>query len=287
MKKIKYQGAITKILAEKIAVQHKKSFFKNSEKIFGELPQNKQVDLDIISFSGADSFEDQLLSIYSLVYYAGIPKSWTIYSDKTYTPEQTVFFKRCLPFLSVVDWDVFDDYKNHSALSDYLRFCHLAKKINILLGHKYNGQTMYVDSDVIFYKHILNYLNSTVLCKGLWYISDTLENVKNQLNEKPETIYPLNSGLLILNGEFEKRDVLEYFENLKGDFHYFSEQSSFEFAFRNQNANLLDPRDFIVDTSDQFDFSAKYFPGKIAMRHYVSPVRHKMWQNGWKWHFKN
>jgi hypothetical protein len=48
---------------------------------------------------------------------------------------------------------------------------------------------------------------------------------------------------------------------------------------------MLDPRQFIVDSADQFDLSLKYYPENIAMRHYTSPVRHKMWQNGWKWHF--
>ena len=49
---------------------------------------------------------------------------------------------------------------------------------------------------------------------------------------------------------------------------------------------MLDPRQFIIDSTDQFDFALKYYPESIAMRHYTSPVRHKMWQRGWQWHFK-
>jgi hypothetical protein len=285
VKKLKYQGAITKILSEKIASYQKKSFLRNSENIFSELPQHGTVNFDIISFSGIDSFEDQLLSIYSFMYYAGIPKSWTIYSDKSYTIDHKNLFEKYFSFVSVIDWDVFTCINKHACLDEYLKFCHLAKKVNVILGHEYSGQTMYVDSDVIFYKHISYYLNSAVISKGLWYISDTLENAENHLSVSRENIYPLNSGFLILNNEFNKQDVITYFENLKGNFHYFSEQSSFEFAFRKQAANILEPADFIVDVSDQFDFSAKYSPDKIAMRHYVSPVRHKMWQSGWKWHF--
>jgi hypothetical protein len=61
----------------------------------------------------------------------------------------------------------------------------------------------------------------------------------------------------------------------------------FEYAFRKQGAQILDPRQFIIDTEDQFDFSMKYHPGDMAMRHYTGPIRHKMWQKGWKWHFEN
>jgi hypothetical protein len=285
VKKIKYQGAITKILAEKIAANNKKRFLKNRESIFNKLPETTPVDFDVISFSGTSSFEDQLLSIYSFMYYAGIPKSWIIYSDKSYTTNQKDFFRKHFAFVSVADWDVFTWVNDYTYLDAYLKFCHLAKKVNVILGHSYTNQTIYADSDVIFYSHISHYLNGTFTGKGLWYISDVLDNPKNSSVNR-ENIYPLNSGFLILNNEFNKQDVITYFENLQGDYHYFSEQSSFDFALKKQDANILDPREFIVDTADQFDFSTKYFPDKIAMRHYVSPVRHKMWQNGWKWHFE-
>ena len=44
----------------------------------------------------------------------------------------------------------------------------------------------------------------------------------------------------------------------------------------------LDPRRFILDSGDQFDFSYLLPFDKIAIRHYTGPVRHKMWQAGWR-----
>lgn len=283
-KKIKYQGGITKVLCQKSAERHKKQFRQNIAKI--AVPVNPaEVDFEMISFSGATSFEDQVLSIISFLVYAGTPKKWTIYSDKSYTEEHKQVFKDKFAFVSVVDWDVYDYVRDNKLLGDYLKECHLAKKLNVIIGHPYQWQTIYVDSDIIFYKNISAYLNSGLLSTGLWYAPDPMwGDVEGYFKIKRESIYPLNSGFLILNKNFDPQDIFKYFESLHGKYHYFSEQSSFEYAFRKQQANLLDPRQFIIDSSDQFDFATKYYPDSIAIRHYTTPVRHKIWQRGWKWH---
>lgn len=268
------------------AERNKKSFGKNLSKPENYLTKRSQkVNFEIISFSGASNFEDQLLSIYSFLYYGGHPVKWTIYSDKSYTENQKEIFTKSFAFVEVKDWDIFEIVRNNKSINEYLSVCALAKKLNIILGHSYEHQTIYLDSDIVFYKNISSYLNNPLLSKGLWYAPDALGDIANYLSNEKDSIYRLNSGLLILNQDFDAEDIYSYFENLKGNYGYFSEQSSFEFAFRKQGANMLDPRQFIIDTSDQFDFDYNFYPDNIAMRHYTSPVRHKMWQKGWKWHF--
>ena len=287
MKKLKYQGGLTKLLCQQKANWYKKQFLKNIQNHQSAYSENSnEVDFEVMSLSGSTGFEDQLLSIYSFVFYAGKPIKWTVYSDKSYTEIQKKILLEKFPFVSIIDWDIFDYYRDSKLLNDCISVTAVAKKINIILGHRYNHQTLYVDSDIVFYKNIRSYLTANLLTKGLWYVPDTLGNVNEYFNKERESIYPLNSGLLILNSDFESDDIFIYLQSLKGSYGYFSEQSSFEFAFRKQGANLLDPRQFIIDTVDQFDFEVKYHPETIAMRHYTSPVRHKMWQNGWKWHFK-
>lgn len=286
IKKLKYQGGATRLICRKQAELNKQAFGKNTSSPEDELILKANIlDFDIISFSGISNYEDQILSIYSLLYYAGKPFKWTIYSDKSYTKTHKDVFERKFDFVEVKEWDVYDHYTKIKPISDYLNVCPLGKKLNIILGHECTRQTMYLDSDIIFYKNSPFYLNNALLSKGLWYAPDALGEVGAYFSIERESIYPLNSGLLILNKSFNAEDIYEYLENLKGDYCYFSEQSSFEYAFRKQGANMLDPRQFVIDTSDQFDFSMNHHPGDIAMRHYTSPVRHKMWQKGWKWHF--
>ncbi len=285
-KKLKYQGGITKKICQKLAERNKNIFRKELPSLnISNLVKPGQVDFEIISFSGALGFEDQVLSIYSFLVYAGTPIKWVIYSDGSYTGEHKQIFAKQFPFVSVVEWDVYPFVKERKSLTEYLDFCHLAKKINIITGHTYTHQTIYLDSDIVFYENISAYLTSGLLSTGLWYAPDTMWGKTGTHFDTPrQSIYPLNSGLLILNEKFDRNDVFEYMDALKGQYHYFSEQSSFEYAFRKQQADILDPRQFIIDSSDQFDFSTKYNTDEIAMRHYTTPVRHKIWQRGWKWH---
>jgi hypothetical protein len=287
--KIKYQGGITKYLCQKKAARNKKEFKKISGQPnrFPLLNTNK-VDMEIISLSGTSTFEDQLLSIYSFTVYAGIPKKWTIYSDKSITEEQKKVFTSNFPFIAILDWDVHDFYLQHKVLVDYLEVTIFTKKINIIVGHPHTGQTIYLDSDIVFYKNIAHYLNNPLLAKGLWYVPDAMweNDVDGYFVKERESLFPINAGFLILNKDFDSADIINYFERLDGKYDYFSEQSAFEYAFRKQGAHMLDPRQFIIDSTDQFDFAIKYYPESIAMRHYTSPVRHKMWQRGWQWHFR-
>jgi hypothetical protein len=287
-KKLKYQGGITKIICQKLAESHKKSFRKlvsQDKTVFSY--QHRPIDYDIISFSGAAGFEDQLLSIYSFVHYAGIPAKWVVYSDKSYTQKHIDIFKKEFPFVTVVDWDANDKYVNHPLLAAYVKKHGTAKKVNVVASHNYERRTIFMDSDIVYYSNIAHYLNSRSLQKGYWYVPDAISDVAGFMKTEEDHLYAFNFGFMILDSGFNFDDALTYLEKLNGNFSYFSDQSAFEYAFRKQNGQVLDTRQFIIDTSDQFDFALNYYPDQIALRHYTSPVRHKMWQKGWKWHFQS
>lgn len=283
--KIKYQGGLTRFLCIKQAAFQKKLFKKNLKVIKTIKFTEDTLDFEIISFSGSANFEDQILSIVSLLFYVGKPIKWTIYSDKSYGLEEIQIFKELFDFVEVKEWDLYDYHIKIPEINKYFTHCVLAKKLNIILGHKNDKQTIYLDSDIVFYKNSSFYLKNSLLQAGLWYAPDALGNVGNYFSIKRDSIYPLNSGFLIINNNFIHEDIYIYLKGLENKYNYFTEQSSFEYAYRKQQANMLDPRQFVIDTADQFDFSMKYQPDEIAMRHYTSPVRHKMWQKGWKWHF--
>lgn len=283
---LRFQGGITRHLCRRTAEWHRRRFRQLvfSRKLAPGAP--REVPFEIVSFSGSPGFEDQVLSILSFMAYAGNPLKWTVYSDKSHSPEEKRRLAELFPFVSVEDWDVYPVYRNNRLIADYLGVCGLAMKLNVLIGHPYRGQTFYVDSDILFYRNISYYLESPAIASGLWYVPDAMEDVPGYFSGEPRPIFALNSGFLILNGEFDPRGIYRYLESRAGRYGYFTEQSAFEYAFAEQGARLLDPRQFIIDTTDQFRFGIKYHPADIAMRHYTSPVRHKIWQNGWQWHLK-
>jgi hypothetical protein len=242
---------------------------------------------DIISFSGKNEFEEQVLSIYSFVFYVGIPQKWVIYSDGSHTEKEKQCLLRIFPFVMIKVWNENASLNDNKFLKSYLETCHLSKKLHAILGHQYERQTIYVDSDIVFYKNASAYFNSGTVKESLWYIPETNGDnfQENTLNEQ-NGMFALNSGLMILNNTFKSEYVFEYLENLNFNYGYFTEQSSFDYAFKKQKASVLDPRQFIIDLRDQFMFETIWEADEMALRHYVNPVRHKMWQKGWTWHFK-
>lgn len=281
--KLKYQGGITKKICLLLSNIERKKFSRllKSEKI--HIPaKNTKPDFDVISFSGAKDFEEQILSVYSFLYYIGTPKKWIIYSDGSYTESEKTFLQKKFLFLECKEWNYNKTLESNTPLKKYLEVCHLSKKLHAIAGHNYERQTVYADSDIIFYKNAYAYFDSDLLKEGLWYIADTNWGTVEKITE----LYPLNSGLMILNKNFNFELNFQYLNNLQGNYEYFSEQSSFNYSFKKQDGNILDPRQFIVNTEDQFDFRTAAHPKTIALRHFVNPVRHKIWQKGWGWHFK-
>jgi hypothetical protein len=252
------------------------------------LTKDKVSDFDIISFSGKNELEEQALSIASYLFHVGLPQKWTIYSDGSHTQNDIDCLEKLFPFVKVKPWNQNPSLAENQLLNNYLKTCHLSKKLHAILGHRYERQTIYTDSDIVFYKNASAYFNSCILNDHFWFLPETnWGSLKNENLSEAADMFVLNSGLLILNHTFDFNHVFTYLESLNNNFHYFSEQSAFNYSFKKQKACVLDPRKFIVDTEDQFDFGMSFEADEMAVRHFVNPVRHKMWQKGWKWHFKD
>ena len=80
------------------------------------------------------------------------------------------------------------------------------------------------------------------------------------------------------------KNALDFYKVLDSKYEYFSEQTIINILLKDNSFMPLTPKTFILDTDDQFDFSYLYNPKQMAVRHYTGPVRHKMWQKGYKWH---
>ncbi len=94
-------GRIKRKIVEHISASNKESFLKWQSQ---HLPKTTgDINYDVVSFSGAKAFADQLLSIYTFYRNVGKPVSWKIYSDGTYSQEQILALEsiegvKVLPF---------------------------------------------------------------------------------------------------------------------------------------------------------------------------------------------
>jgi hypothetical protein len=300
MKKLKYQGGLTKLIASKIGERNKVRFANFIELNLNSLVARlgyKPMQVEVVSFSSSKDFHDQVLSILSFLRYVGTPICWTIYSDGSHTPDQIQLLNSGFEFIKVeaINWASTSSwigkcklellpYREH--LLDYAQKQPLGKRLFLYLNREIMNPTLFLDSDILFYNKAS--VLSSVLKEEAngWYLPD--ENWgcldSRYRNSNSDQLYQVNGGLILLNKNLVNLSIgLDFLKSLNNEYEYFSEQTVMHILLRANNFFPLDPRIFILNSSDQFDFSYLYGREEIAIRHYSGPVRHKMWQRDWEW----
>ena len=300
MKKIKYQGGITKLITSQIGNINKGKF---TQVINHDLPSirkkivSKKLNIEVVSFSSKRDFSEQVLSILSFLRFAGLPSKWTVYSDGTHTQEQVKILEDSFEFicLELVDWTNQDSLPKNckecllpyqEMLLDYAKKLPFGRRLYYYLNYKIIKPTLFLDSDILFYDraYFFNHIISEkvagwYLPEPVWGCLDTRYIAKHE-----EQLYQANGGFFLINREqIDLEKGMEFLKSADFTYEYFTDQNIFHIMFRSNGFMPLDPRIFVLDSSDQFDFSYLYPKEKMAIRHYTGPVRHKMWQRDWKW----
>ena len=302
MKKIKYQGGITKLLMSRRGKINKKKFADLSNNELSALIQrfeNQKVPMSVVSLSSSHDFNEQLLSILSYQRFMGVPLSWTVYSDGSHTEQEITDLESIFPFVKVVKVDFndpaiiranmkerflpyFDELLHYTQNSPY------GKKLYYYINHEVQNPTLFIDSDIMFYELASESFkkirgeneNGWFLPDQLWYCLDSRYKSKHDTQ-----MYQINSGFFLMNKELNNVEAgLDFLKSLEKQYEPFTEQTFFHLLLRENKFIPFDPRIFILNSGDQFDFSYKYSKNAMAIRHYTGPVRHKMWQRDWKWH---
>jgi hypothetical protein len=300
MKKLKYQGGLTKLIASKIGERNKVRFAKFIELNLNSLVArlgHKSMKVEVVSFSSSKDFYDQILSILSFLRYVGTPTCWTIYSDGSHTSDQIQLLSSGFEFIKieVLDWGNTASWINKckqellhykEQLIDYAKKQPLGKRLFLYLNYEINNPTLFLDSDILFYKKAS--ILSSILKEEAngWYLPDSDWGCLDSRykNNNHNQLYQVNGGLILLNKNLVNLSVgLDFLKSLNSEYEYFSEQTVMHILLRANSFFPLDPRIFILNSSDQFDFSYLYGREEIAIRHYSGPVRHKMWQRDWEW----
>lgn len=305
MIKLPGQGGITKKTATALGKVNRKKFTKKIElelsQLLEDVNQKKPIAMEISSFSSFNDYQEQLLSILSFVRYVGIPIKWTVYSDGSHSQAQIEQLENTFEFLKVVkglNWIEIKSLKGlckeelvpyEEYLIDYAKKFPLGKKLFYYLNHSIERPTLFIDSDILFYENasVLELILTEKPQANGWFMPDVIWGcLDSRYKEKySEQIYQVNSGFIFANGAFKHlKDSLEFFKTYNFTYEYFSEQTIYHHLLKNNEYMPLTPKTFILDTDDQFDFSYLYNPKQMAVRHYTGPVRHKMWQKGYKWH---
>lgn len=272
-------GRTIRFFSESISKKNKQRFISRfNANWLNEVSKN--VDFKVVSFSGGKQFEDQVYSIASFIKNVGKPFSWIIYNDGSYNSIQVGFLEK-IQNVQVQNIDLI----NSALPIKILEKQPTLKKVEILIKHQNDKNTIFTDSDILFYRNFSTLFkidsdrNYYLVDEGNGYFDEDF------MNEYPKIDSPFNFGLIFSNSEIDMSSVVSYIlEKIEAKkLGYWSDQTAFQkLVMQDENFCPLGKELFKVGGSDAFKISHCVDYNKIALRHFVGPVRHKMWQYPWK-----
>jgi hypothetical protein len=145
-----------------------------------------------------------------------------------------------------------------------------------------NKTILFTDSDILFYRNFKNF--NQQFARDNWYLIDEGKGFFDISYDLPANEEPLNFGFLILNRPADWSYVVRYIAKRieSGQLNYWSDQTAVHLLAQQEKFTALPSDLFFVGGKDSFKFTHCVDYNKIALRHFVGPVRHKMWQYSWK-----
>lgn len=222
---------------------------------------------------------EQVASVRSFLQNAGRPPRFTIVSDGTYTSQSVALLEQiddCVTIETASTWlprDVPND------LRPYLTSHPTGRQLALIMCLPMNGPAVYADSDVLFF-NAAHELATVPASNGAvaHYLPDCgFSGDRRLLRDVEEEAQPVNTGFLLLVRPLDWRGALDRLRQLRGEPTFFTNQTLTHIAMHENGAVALDPRKYVLQLDDQFEFPDRYVSADIALRHYVNPVRHKMW----------
>ncbi len=97
------------------------------------------------------------------------------------------------------------------------------------------------------------------------------------LRNGEEKLTPVNTGVLLIRRSLDWSLGISRFDQLNGAPDFFTNQTITHLVMHANDAQPFDPSRYVLQLDDQFMYRDRYAGPKIALRHYVDPVRHKFW----------
>jgi hypothetical protein len=245
------------------------------------IPQTQRLEIAVYSLSCERDLPEQVASIRSFIRYVGIPEQFTVISDGSYSRDSCQLLRRIHPCVEVVEQKKLVRTDLPQCIYDYAENHPLGKKLAALMSIPINKVTIYTDSDILFFPEASELITLAALddnCSR--YLLDCAISLDERiLDDESEKLNPVNSGLILFKKQLDWSFAIERLVKFQESPNYFTEQTIVHLTMHyNKNVPLCSKR-YVVSLDDQFIYPDNYASQKVALRHYVNPVRHKFWFN--------
>jgi hypothetical protein len=261
--------------AQRIRTDYERSIYH--ERLPAIIPP-RDLSHELVTLSGSRGLPEQIASIRSYLRYAGLPMRLTVVSDGTHTPATTRLITSECPTAEVVHWRELV-HNLPVALERYAAQHPLGVKLAVLRELGRIAPALFVDSDVLFFPQA-DKIPTLIEAGGVHFMRDcTMHGGDRRLVGEWSSRNSTNSGFLILSPRLDWEYGVHVLERLAGEPEWNTEQTICHLVLQRAGAELLDRDLFVVTVEDKWRWRDSAVPMEDrAARHYVGPVRHKMWQ---------
>ncbi|MDB9375581.1 hypothetical protein [Nodularia sphaerocarpa] len=260
-----------------------RAFYKSTIEKTVQLAINttQKVPLSVYALSCERDLAEQVASIRSFISNVGIPDKFTVISDGSYTDFSCQLLRRIHPCVEVIPIHKFLKPNLPQCVSDYAQVHPMGKKLSALMSIPVNGATIYTDSDILFFPGGIDLVELANLDSQVChYLPDCSNSLDSRiLYEDWEKLNPVNAGFILFKHDLDWDFAIKRLANLAGIPSYFTEQTIVHLTIHYNYGVPLCSEKYVMNVMDQFIYPDKFVNNKIALRHYVSDVRHKFWMN--------
>ena len=239
----------------------------------------RELSFDALSYSGESTLPEQVASIRSFLTYAGRPKRFTVVSDGSYTSASIELLERIDNCVRVQTTAPSLPSGLPEKVQSYLANHFTGKQLALIMSLPADGPTLYTDSDVFFFPEAkqLSELARTQSVSAFYLADYQFSGDERLIRDTSEKENPANMGFILLFQKLDWSLGLQRLETLIGEPNFFTTQTVTHLCLHASRAVALDPKKYVLQVDDQFVYRDRYAGSPIAMRHYVNPVRHKLW----------
>jgi hypothetical protein len=248
----------------------------------GRLPRvepARAFPLEALSYSGEAALPEQVASIRSFLRHVGRPLRFTVVSDGSYSQASRRLLKQLNQCVSVSDASEWLPKDLPGEIYPYLKTHPTGRQLALIMSLPTDAPVLYLDSDILFFQGAPD-LHAYTAARDVpaFYLPDCrFSGDERLLRDRSEESDPVNTGFLMLFRKLDWSLSVRRFLELKGAPNFFTNQTMTHLTMRANEAAPFDPRKYILQLDDQFVYPDRYASPRIALRHYVNPVRHKFW----------
>jgi hypothetical protein len=240
----------------------------------------RSIPLNVFSYSSQGAVPEQVRSIRSFLRHVGRPLSYTVVSDGSHSSQSIRLLQQIDPVVTVRPSGEELPPNLPQKFRHYVTTYPMGKQLGLIMSLPRKGPALYVDSDVLFFagaSDLTSYASAQNV--SAFYLADcqTCSADPRIFRTPDEELHPVNCGLLMLFRKLDWSLGIQRYLELEGEPNFFTNQTIAHLVMHANGARPFDDKKYVLTLADQCIYPDRFASRNLALRHYVSPVRHKFW----------